>query len=82
MQTLDVHQAAITEIVCDRLEIEPEEISENSRFVEDHEADSLALIGLLATLERHFQVHIDESYMPRMATLGGVREVLAEVAGW
>ncbi|WP_433544733.1 acyl carrier protein [Streptomyces sp. CA-294286] len=72
----------ITEIVCDRLEIEPEEIAETDRFVEEHGADSLALIGVLAALEKEFRVTIDQNEMPRMAHLAGVRQVLAETAGW
>ncbi|MFJ6695267.1 acyl carrier protein [Streptomyces sp. NPDC091272] len=82
MQTTDTRQIRITEIVCDRLELEPDEISEWDRFVEEHGADSLALIGVLAALEKEFRVTIDQSEMPRMAHLHGVRKVLAETAGW
>ncbi|GHH51333.1 acyl carrier protein [Streptomyces candidus] len=77
-----VRDDRITEIVCDRLEIEPGEIAETDRFVEEHGADSLALIGVLAALEKEFRVTIDQNEMPRMAHLAGVRQVLAETAGW
>ncbi|CAM5282232.1 acyl carrier protein [Streptomyces spiroverticillatus] len=82
MLTTDARQIRITEIVCDRLELEPEELAETDRFVEEHGADSLALIGVLAALEKEFKVTIDQSEMPRMAHLAGVREVLSETKGW
>ncbi|MFJ2743772.1 acyl carrier protein [Streptomyces sp. NPDC087440] len=82
MLITDARQTRITEIVCDRLELEPEELAETDRFVEEHGADSLALIGVLAALEKEFKVTIDQSEMPRMAHLAGVREVLAESKGW
>ncbi|MCX5202777.1 acyl carrier protein [Streptomyces sp. NBC_00237] len=82
MLTTDARQTRITEIVCDRLELEPGELAETDRFVEEHGADSLALIGVLAALEKEFKVTIDQSEMPRMAHLAGVREVLAETKGW
>ncbi|GAA3486840.1 MULTISPECIES: acyl carrier protein [Streptomyces] len=82
MPTVDIRQARITEIVCDRLELEPEELAETDRFVEEHGADSLALIGVLAALEKEFKVTIDQSEMPRMAHLAGIREVLSETKGW
>ena len=80
--TDDARQGRITDIVCDRLELEPEELGERDRFVEEHGADSLALIGVLAALEREFKVTIDQNEMPRMTHLRGVRQVLAETAGW
>ncbi|MFI0982066.1 acyl carrier protein [Streptomyces sp. NPDC021093] len=82
MQTIDLRQSRITDIVCDRLELESDEITETDRFVEEYGADSLALIGVLAALEKEFKVTIDQSEMPRMAHLRGVRQVLAETAGW
>jgi acyl carrier protein len=75
-------QAVIKEIVCDILEIEPEEVTEISLFKEDHDADSLRAIEILASLEKNFNVVIDQSELPRMVNLKGVYEVVAESAGW
>lgn len=81
MQTVDDRQSRITEIVCDRLEIESDELAETDRF-ENHGADSLSLIGLLAALEKEFKVTIEQAQMVRMVDLRGVRQVLSETAGW
>ena len=69
----------ITHIVCDHLEIEPDEIAPGDRFVEDHGADSLALIGVLAALEAEFKVGIDQSELPRMTDIDSVEQVIARI---
>ena len=70
----------ITRIVSDHLEIEPEEIAPGDRFVEDHGADSLALIGVLAALEAEFKVGIDQSELPRMTDISSVERVITEIS--
>ncbi|MBW8487053.1 acyl carrier protein [Actinomadura parmotrematis] len=74
--------ARIVEIVAEHLELDPAEIGEGDLFVEDHGADSMALIDLLAALEREFRVAIDQRELPRMVDVRGVRAVLAEAPGW
>jgi len=68
----------IKEIVCDILEIEPDEVTRESRFKEDHDADSLRSIEILASLERTFRVTIDQSELARMVNLDGVYSVVDE----
>jgi acyl carrier protein len=69
----------ITRIVCDHLEIEPDEIAPGDRFVEDHGADSLALIGVLAALEAEFKVGIDQAELPRLTDIVSVEQVVARL---
>jgi len=71
-------QDEIREMVCDILEIDPAEVSETSRFKEDHDADSLRAIEILAALERRFDLVIDQAELARMVNLAGVYEVVAE----
>lgn len=72
----------IREIVCDILEIDEDEVTETSLFKEDHDADSLRAIEILAGLEREFEISIEQSELARMVHLKGVYEVVAENAGW
>ncbi|TVL89229.1 acyl carrier protein [Streptomyces sp. SAJ15] len=72
----------IKELVCDILEIEPDEVTETSLFKEDHDADSLRAIEILAALEKEFGVVIDQSELGRMVHLSGVYQVVSEAAGW
>ncbi|WP_369390542.1 acyl carrier protein [Streptomyces sp. CG1] len=72
----------IKEIVCDILEIEEDEVTPTSLFKEDHKADSLRAIEILAALEKKFSVVIDQSELPRMVNIDGVYQVVSEAAGW
>lgn len=75
-------QNRITEIVCHVLEIDEDEITESSRFVEDHDADSLRSIEIVSLLEHEFDIVIDQANLSRMVNLAGVRSVLAETPGF
>lgn len=70
------------EIVCEILEIEPDEVTETSLFKEEHDADSLRAIEILAALERTFGVTIDQAELAEMVNLQGVYTVVAKAAGW
>ncbi|GAB2789504.1 acyl carrier protein [Amycolatopsis magusensis] len=72
----------IRAIVCEHLELEPDQLTETSLFVEEHEADSLALMDVLAALERTFGVSIDQAQFSRMTDLRNVYGVVAESARW
>lgn len=70
----------IKDIVCEILEIDPAGITSTSLFKEDHGADSLRAIEILAALERTFNVTIDQSELSRMVNLEGVYSVVAATA--
>nr|WP_062214411.1 acyl carrier protein [Streptomyces sp. NBRC 109706] len=78
----DEREKKIKEIVLDILELEEEEVTETSLFKEDHSADSLRSIEILAGLEKEFGITIDQAELPRMVHLKGVYEVVSESAGW
>lgn len=62
------------------LEIDAEAITGVSLFKEDHGADSLRAIEILAMLEKTFGVDIDQAELSRMVNLDGVYQVVAEAA--
>ncbi|MFJ6294717.1 acyl carrier protein [Streptomyces griseoviridis] len=70
----------IKEIICDILEIDEDEVTETSLFKEEHDADSLRAIEILAALERTQKVTIDQSELSRMVNLEGVYAVVTEAA--
>lgn len=76
--SVDSRKQQIKEIVCDILELEPDEVTETSLFKEDHDADSLRAIEILASLERAFGVVIDQAELSRMDNLEHVYVVVAE----
>jgi acyl carrier protein len=73
-------RATIKNIVCEILEIEPEEMTDTSLFKEDHDADSLGAIEILSSLERTFGIEIDQAELTRMVNLDGVVAVVNEAA--
>jgi acyl carrier protein len=74
----DIDKERIIQVVTEILEIDPAEITDTSRFKEDHDADSLRAIEILAALERAFKVEIDQSELSRMVNLQGIYDVVAE----
>lgn len=78
MPTVTEDREKIKEIVCDILELEEDEVTDTSLFREDHDADSLRAIEILASLEKEFKVVIDQSELARMVNLQGVYEVIAD----
>lgn len=71
-------RAQIKEIVCEILEIEPTDVTDSSLFKEDHDADSLGAIEILSSLERTFDIEIDQAELTRMVNLDGVVAVVEE----
>jgi acyl carrier protein len=59
----------IREHLCDELEIDPEEIGEETRFKEDLEADSLDLYTLVQELEDTYGVRISDEQAAGILTV-------------
>jgi acyl carrier protein len=76
--TVDGRMQTIKEIVCEILEIESDEVTETSLFKEDHGADSLRAIEIVAALEKRYSVVIEQAEFPRMVNLRGVYDVVVE----
>lgn len=73
------HEVRIRRIVAESLEMAPEELQEDARFIEAYGGDSMLAIEILAQIEREFGVEIPEENLPRMVNLRGVRSVLDDI---
>jgi acyl carrier protein len=73
-------RAQIKDIVCEILEIDPDEMTSVSLFKEDHGADSMGAIEILSSLERTLGVDIDQGELARMVNLDSVVAVVDEAA--
>lgn len=71
----------VKEILCDILEIEPTELTEEGNFLDEYDADSLRAVEILASLERRFKVRIPEAELANMENFKNVKEVLSRY-GW
>lgn len=76
--TIDESQDDIKELVCDILEVDPDEVTQTSLFKDDHDADSLRAIEIVASLERTYGIEIEQADMARMVNLQGVLDVVAD----
>lgn len=83
MEKINVEEMEkIKEIVCDILELEEDEVTYESLFKEDHNADSLLAIEILATLEKEYSIKVPQEELNKMVNLNGVYQVVAHYAGW
>ncbi len=78
MKIAQDQQGEIKAIVSDILEIEPDEMTPTSLFKEDHDADSLLAIEILAALEKTLRITIPQENLSRMVNLDGVYAVVAD----
>ncbi|MDT8913889.1 acyl carrier protein [Amycolatopsis sp. PS_44_ISF1] len=78
----DRRKAVIKELACDAFEIEPEELEEDTLFDEDLGIDSLSAIDLLAALEKHFGLEVEQVDLSRLNSLASVYDLVAEELGW
>jgi len=58
----------ITEIAED-MEIDESAITDDAKFIEDMGLDSMALLEVLATMEKKFEVSIPESEFPNITSI-------------
>ena len=72
---------AIREVAVEVLSVEPDAVTEEARFKEDLDADSLDLVELVMGLEERFDVTIPEEDLEGVATVGqAVDLVLSKAA--
>src|SRR5882757_5237365 len=76
----DVALVAIREVAVEVLSVEPDAVTEEARFKEDLDADSLDLVELVMGLEERFDIEVPEDDLEGVTTIGqAVDLVLAKV---
>jgi acyl carrier protein len=71
---------ALREVAVEVLSVEPDAVSEDARFKEDLDADSLDLVELVMGLEERFDISVPEEDLEGVATVGqAVDLVLSKV---
>ena len=60
----------VREVVVEQLNVNPDEIKEDSKFVEDLGADSLDVVELVMALEEKFDIEIPDADAEKIVTVG------------
>ncbi len=66
----------IKEIICEYVEVEPDSITEDSRFIEDLGFNSYDVMCMMGDAEDNFDVEIDQEEAVKCKTVGDFLEYL------
>ena len=62
----------VREILCDQLDLEPEDITLDTNIIEDLGADSLDLVDFVMSLEDEFDKEIPDEDVENIRTIGDI----------
>ncbi len=71
-------QAKVVQIISEQLGKDESEISMNSNFIEDLDADSLDTVELVMALEEEFEVDIPDEAAEKITTVQSAVDFIAE----
>ena len=66
------------EIVCEFLELDPEDVSLDSDIREDFDADSLDMVDLIMDVEDEFGVEVPDEVLDKLVTVKDVIDYIEE----
>ena len=62
-------EAKVKDLICQQLEVSPEQVREDASFVDDLKADSLAVVELVLALEQEFKIEIPDEDTEQIKTV-------------
>jgi acyl carrier protein len=68
----------LRDIVAEVLELQPEEITDNSDLIDENEADSLLLIEIVARIEKRYGIEIAQESVADMRTLQDIHRIASD----
>ena len=68
----------IRDLVSEKVGVEPEEITMESSFADDLQADSITLFELVMALEDEFDIEIDDESIEKIVTVGDIVNYLED----
>ncbi|SFV63644.1 Acyl carrier protein [hydrothermal vent metagenome] len=69
----------VKEVVMEQLNVGADEVKEDSRFVEDLNADSLDVVELVMALEEKFEIEIPDDQAEAIATVNDAIKFIENV---
>ncbi|MDX3100848.1 acyl carrier protein [Nonomuraea angiospora] len=71
-----VDKDELRKVIATTLDIDVDEVTDDAHFVQDLEVDSLMALEIAVTLEKRFQVKIDDTEMAGITSLTSTYELL------
>lgn len=68
----------LIEMIAEILEVEPEEIKDDTDLVEELDADSMMALEILASVEKEFQIKIPEEELQNFTTINNIISIIEE----
>ena len=65
-------------ILCDQLDLDEEQVTEDSEVIDDLGADSLDIVDLVMTLEEEFDTEIPDEDIENLRTVGDIVKYIEE----
>ena len=62
----------VKKILCDQLDLDEEQVTEESEVIDDLRADSLDIVDLVMTLEEEFDTEIPDEDIENLRTVGDI----------
>ena len=69
----------LVEVICNYVEVEPENVKQESRFMEDLGFTSFDFMSMLGELEDEFDVEVDQQAAVNIRTVGEAADYLAKL---
>jgi len=69
----------VKEVVVEQLNVNPDEVKEESKFVEDLGADSLDVVELVMALEEKFDIEIPDEDAEKIATVNDAMKFIENI---
>lgn len=70
----------LVEIICNYVEVEPEKITPESRFMEDLGFTSFDFMSMLGEVEDTFDIEVEESEVVKLRTVGEAVDYIQKLA--
>lgn len=68
----------IRDLVAEKIGVDPEDITMETSFADDLEADSITLFELVMAIEDEFDIEIDDESIEQINTVGDIVSYLEE----
>ena len=70
----------VKKILCNQLDLEEEQVTEEAEVIEDLGADSLDIVDLVMTLEEEFDTEIPDEDIENLKTVGDIVKYIEDHA--